>query len=111
MEINLTPIIQAIIALLAALVTYKLVPWIKARTTAEQQAILLTTTRTLVFAAEQIYGPLNGKEKLLYVKGKLAQKGYSVDIDAIEAMVREMNLEAPHELPEYHPPEDVGMTD
>lgn len=106
MEINLTPIIQAIITLLAALVTYKLVPWIKARTTAEQQAILLTTTRTLVFAAEQIYGPLKGKEKLLYVKGKLAQKGYSVDIDAIEAMVREMNIEAPYDLPEQKPPED-----
>ena len=32
MNIDLTPIFQAIIALLAALVTYKLVPWIKART-------------------------------------------------------------------------------
>ena len=30
MNINLTPIIQAIIALLAALITYKLIPWIKA---------------------------------------------------------------------------------
>ena len=35
--IDLTTIINAIIALLAALVTYRLIPWIKARTTAEQQ--------------------------------------------------------------------------
>ena len=43
MNIDLTDIIQAIIALLAALVTYKLVPWIRNRTTAEQQALLSAT--------------------------------------------------------------------
>ena len=106
MNIDLTPIIQAIIALIAALITYKLLPWIKARTSAEQQAILLATTKTLVFAAEQIYGAGGGKEKLMYVKGKLREKGFSVDIDVIEAMVKEMNLEAPYELPELRPPED-----
>ena len=36
--IDLTPIFQAVLALLAALITYKLIPWIKARTTNEQQA-------------------------------------------------------------------------
>lgn len=107
MNIDLTPIIQAIIALIAALITYKLLPWIKARTSAEQQAILLTATRTLVFAAEQVYGPLKGKEKLEYVKLKLAEQGYKVDVDAIEAMVKEMSFEAPYELPEYKPPEEV----
>ena len=54
MNIDLTPIFQAIIALLAALVTYKLVPWIKARTTESQQALLSATVRTLVYAAEQL---------------------------------------------------------
>ena len=105
MIIDLTPIFQALMALIAALITYKLVPWIKARTTAEQQGILLATTRTLVFAAEQIYKGAQAKEKLMYVKTKLMEKGFSVDIDVIEAMVKEMNLEAPYELPEYRPPE------
>ena len=41
MNINLTPILQALIALLASLITYKLIPWIKARTTAEQQTAWL----------------------------------------------------------------------
>ena len=105
MTIDLTPIFQALMALIAALITYKLVPWIKARTTAEQQGILLATTRTLVFAAEQIYGAGGGKDKLMYVKAKLLEKGFSVDIDVIEAMVKEMNLEKPYELPQYGPPD------
>ena len=42
----------------------------------------------------------------MYVKGKLMEKGFSVDIDVIEAMVKEMNLEAPYELPELRPPEE-----
>ena len=106
MTIDLTPILQAVIGLIAALITIKVIPWIKARTTAEQQALLLATTKTLVFAAEQIYGAGSGKDKLMYVKGKLMEKGFSVDIDVIEAMVKEMNLEAPYELPELRPPEE-----
>ena len=106
MTIDLTPILQAVIGLIAALITIKVIPWIKARTTAEQQALLLATTKTLVFAAEQIYGAGGGKDKLMYVKGKLREKGFSVDIDVIEAMVKEMNLEAPYELPELRPPEE-----
>ena len=106
MTIDLTPILQAVIGLIAALITIKVIPWIKARTTAEQQALLLATTKTLVFAAEQSYGAGGGKDKLMYVKGKLAEKGFSVDIDVIEAMVKEMNLEEPYELPELRPPEE-----
>ena len=46
-----------------------------------------------VYAAEQIYGAAEGKQKLLYVKGQLAKKGYIVDIDEIEAAVRELKLQ------------------
>lgn len=90
MSIDLTPIIQAVIALLAALVTYKLVPWIKARTTAEQQAMLGAMVRTLVYAAEQLYGAGHGAEKLDYVIEELRARGFDADRAAIEAAVREM---------------------
>ena len=89
MNINLTPIIQAIIALLAALITYKLIPWIKARTTNEQQALLKATIKTMVFAAEQLYGAKNGSEKLDWVIYQLSQRGYSVDRSEIEAIIKE----------------------
>ena len=89
MNIDLTDIIQAIIALLAALVTYKLVPWIKNRTTAEQQALLSATTKTLVYAAEQLYGAGRGAEKLDYVAAELEKRGFTADRAAIEAAVAE----------------------
>ena len=89
MNIDLTPIFQAIIALLAALVTYKLVPWIKARTTESQQALLSATVRTLVYAAEQLYGAGKGAEKLDYVIVGLEKRGFTADRDVIEAAVAE----------------------
>lgn len=91
--IDLTPILEAIIALIAALVTYKVIPWIKSKTTESQQAILMATVRTLVYAAEQLYGAGKGKEKLAYVKQKLEEKGFDIDVDAIEAAVKEITIE------------------
>ena len=90
--IDLTPLFQAVIAFLAALVTYKLVPWVQARTTAQQQELLRAAVSVAVYAAEQLYGAGAGKEKLMYVKGQLAKKGYNVDIDEIEAAVRELTV-------------------
>ena len=83
--IDLTPIFEAILALLAALVTYKLIPWIKSKTTAEQQALLTATVRTLVYAAEQLYGAGKGAEKLDYVISELEKRGFTADRAAIEA--------------------------
>ncbi len=60
MQIDLTPIIQALIGLLAALITWKLVPWIQARTTKEQRANMRAMVRVLVYAAEQLYGACRG---------------------------------------------------
>lgn len=87
--INLTPIFQAIIALLAALITYRLIPWIKARTTTEQQMTMKVLVRTLVFAAEQMYGAGAGREKLDWVKYQLKLAGFDVDVAEIEAAVYE----------------------
>lgn len=87
MNINLTPIIEAIIGLLAALITYRLIPWIKARTTVAQQEQLETAVRIAVFAAEQIYGAGRGSEKLDYAIEYLHDKGFDVDRQQIEAAV------------------------
>ena len=101
--IDLTPIFQALIALLASLITIKVIPWIQARTTAQQQAVLQSTIKVLVFAAEQLYGAGNGKQKLLYVKSKLKDKGYNIDVDQIEAAVRELMIEGGDYHPEVEP--------
>ena len=92
--IDLTPLLQAVIALLASIITLKVIPWIKARTTAQQQVLLQSTTEILVRAAEQLYDSGKGQDKLQYVQDELARRGYQVDSAAIEAAVRMMNLES-----------------
>ena len=77
--IDLTPIINAIIALLASIITIKVIPWIKAKTTNEQQAMLRAAVKTAVFAAEQIYGAGTGEKKLKYVIELLGMLGIDVD--------------------------------
>ena len=89
MSIDLTPIIQALIGLLATIITVKVIPWIKAKTTNEQQAIIRATVRTLVFAAEQLFGAGNGEAKLEFVMEQLRLKGISADRNEVEAVVKE----------------------
>lgn len=90
MTIDLTPILQALIGLLAALITAKVIPWIKSKTTTQQQILLQATVDILVSAAEQLYGAGHGPEKLQYVKNELELRGFNIDTAAIEAAVREL---------------------
>ena len=93
-NIDLTQILQALVALFAALITYRLVPWIKSRTNGQQQANLMAAARVAVFAAEQLYGAGKGEEKLDFAIVRLKEMGFNVDKDAvresIEAAVYEM---------------------
>lgn len=102
--IDLTPIVQAIIALLAAMITAFVIPWIKSKTTLEQREMLLSITTSLVFAAEQIYGAGNGDEKLAYVIGQLEDRGYTADVAAIEAIIKEQ-YELLHKHRKTDPPD------
>lgn len=90
MTINLTPIIQAIITLLAALVTYRLIPWIKASTSEKERTILSTAVQIAVFAAEQIYGAGHGEQKLDYAVAWLHEQGFDVSRVEIEATVYDL---------------------
>lgn len=94
--IDLTPIFQAVIALLAALITYKLIPWIRSKTDAQTQRNLATAARVAVFAAEQIFGAGHGEEKMNYAIGVLENAGFALDADVIratlESAVRGMKL-------------------
>lgn len=96
--VDLTPLIRAAITLMAALITYRLVPWIKARTTEQQQANLSALASTLVYAAEQLFGANRGAEKLAYVTDILRERGYDVDsqevLAVVEAAVHQMSPKA-----------------
>lgn len=91
--IDLTPIINAAILLVAALVTTFLVPWIKANTDEKQRDELLLWARVAVNAAEQLYqGSGRGEEKKAYVFAFLEKKGYTANPDEIEAVIESLVL-------------------
>lgn len=86
--IDLTPIFQALIVLVAALITRYVVPWIKARTTIEQRREIRDVVSILVFAAEKLYtGSGRGEEKLAWVQEHLKAHGYELDTDELTELV------------------------
>lgn len=93
--IDLTPVFQAVIALIAALISYKLIPWIKSKTTGQQQNNLYAAAQIAVYAAEQIYGAGQGQDKFQYVLDSLEAAGFKLDgtlaYQAIENAVYMMN--------------------
>lgn len=91
MNIDLTPILQAIIALAAALITYRLIPLIKAKTTAKQQEALAAAAKIAVYAAEQMYGANReaNEKKLDYAVQRLQAAGYDVDLTIVRAAIED----------------------
>ncbi len=85
---NITPIIEAVIGLAVAVLTTVIVPYIRSRTTATQQAEISTLVKVAVTAAEQIYiGSGKGAEKKAYVLAWLQSHGVVVDGDKLDALV------------------------
>lgn len=85
---DITPIIEAVAALIAALITAFLVPYIKSKTTAEQQKEINAWVKIAVSAAEQIYtGSGRGEEKKEYVINWLREHGITVDEAKLDALI------------------------
>ena len=105
--INLTPILEALIGLLAAIITYWVVPMIKARTTEAQRATLEAAVRSAVYMAEQLYGAGKGKSKMEYALMWLREQGYDVDSRAVEAAVYECINQWREEIDSDAPPDPM----
>ncbi len=85
---DITPVVNAVIALAAALVTAFVIPWIKSKTTAAQREEIEAWVNIAVVAAEQIYnGSGRGEEKKAYVVDFLKSKGFDVDTASINLMI------------------------
>ena len=95
--IDLTPIIDAVIALAAALATAFLIPWIKKRLSAEDQEKLTFWLKIGVQAAEEYYrGPGQGEAKAEYVRQLLRKKGYDLDVNEVIALINSTVWELIH---------------
>lgn len=85
---DITTIIEAVFALAAAVITAIVIPYIKSRTTAQQQAEINAWVKIAVAAAEQIYtGSGRGEEKKAYVLNWLAEHGITMDEERINALI------------------------
>lgn len=86
--IDITSIINAVIALLAAVVSTFLVPWIKGKVEAQKLEKVADWVTIAVSAAEQIYNESGmGEKKKRYVLDFLEDKGLTVDINSVDAMI------------------------
>lgn len=85
---DVTPVVEAIFSLLCVCITAVLIPYIRKKTTKEQQEQLEGWINIAVAAAEQLYkGSGRGEEKKKYVLNWLACRGVTVHSDKLDAMV------------------------
>lgn len=88
MQFDITPIIKALYALIVAILTAFVIPYIRSKTTAQQQAEINEWVKIAVNAAEQIFtGSGRGREKKNYVLAFLAAHDMVVDEDAVDALI------------------------
>ena len=99
-QFDITPYLIGIISLITLLFSTWLVPLIKRKTTKEQQDIICSVADVVVFAAEKLYGALQGEKKLEYAirVGMERLEKYGIKINAsslrpyIEAAVQALDL-------------------
>jgi len=96
---DITPIFQAVISVVAFAITAVVIPWLSKKIGAAKTNELLSWVKIFVEAAEQIYRESGmGEKKKAYVLNRLQEKGYDLDLEAIddmiEAAVLELNMEA-----------------
>lgn len=85
---DITPIIEAVAALIAVIITAVVIPYIKSKTTTQQQAQINAWVKIAVAAAEQIYkGSGRGEEKKEYVINWLEERGFTLDEDELDALI------------------------
>lgn len=87
MNIDYTELLQAIIALLATLITTFIIPLIRKKLTAEKTEELRRWVSVAVKAAEQLYGSKTGQQKKEYVVAFLMSKGIVFDVDEVNTMI------------------------
>ncbi|MBR2483547.1 MAG: holin [Oscillospiraceae bacterium] len=96
--INITEVVQAMIALVTALLSVVVVPWLRTKFDAEEMKVFLRWVEIGVAAAEQLYAVHEGEQKRLYVMQYLRDKGYTTDVEDIENAIEAAVLQLHKEL-------------
>jgi len=95
---DLTPIFNAVIALLAALITAFVIPWLKRKISAQEREELLRWVEIAVAAAEQMWDSTQGEAKKKAVLAFLREKGFIFSESEIDSAIEAAVLKLHHEL-------------
>lgn len=104
MNYDITPIVNSLILLLAAVVTVILIPYIKSKTTETQQTAIAKIIKTAVYGYEQIItGDKMGEQRfeavIANVREALEKRNITFNYEEIELKIEEtvnqMNMEKP----------------
>lgn len=88
MNIDITPVMEAVVALVAAIITAFVIPWLKGKIDAVKLEKIALWVEVAVEAAEQLYeGSGRGAEKKSYVVEFLNSKGYTLDPDSLDKLI------------------------
>ncbi|GHU66072.1 hypothetical protein FACS1894184_03170 [Clostridia bacterium] len=96
-NIDFTPFICVIATVVMLTITGFLIPHLRRKLTAEQQRDFDRILDILVAAAEQTFDVNLGANKLDAVIGWLKERGYKIDIEAIEAAVHRLHKQNLHD--------------
>ena len=96
--IDITPIAQAVVALVAALISAVVFPWLRAKIGTEELTEFLHWVEIGVAAAEQLFDSADGLKKKTYVVNYLKEKGCTADVDDIENAIEAAVLRLHKEL-------------
>lgn len=96
---DITPYVKVAEIILAAIFTYIIVPYIKAKLNNERLEKLRVFVKTAVQAAEMIFNETGmGKEKKQYVINCLADAGYKLDEEELDLIIESAVLELKNNL-------------
>ncbi len=85
---SLTPIVEAVFALMTAILTAYALPWLKAKLGNEQFTTLASWVAIAVRSAEEIFNyPDAGKEKKAYVKEFIGNRGIDADEETVDNLI------------------------
>lgn len=85
--IDITPLLEAVIALAATAITLFLIPWLRERYDNETLEKARGWVQIAVYAAEKLYGAGNGDKKLAHAEHLLAQHNIKLDTVTLKAMI------------------------
>ena len=89
--IDITEIVLAVIGLCFVLITKYFIPWISSKTSVKQQELIKTISKSVVYAAQQLYANTEAEKKKEYamerVESELARYNIKLSTDDISTYI------------------------